>query len=152
MPLGYGWWLDLKSGKAIEIDEHAHFVKGNPKLFGINPKDVENLMPGFGAKDVDRRKILLMTMARGFARIRVHGIEGMIEFDWANIDDAMFEIVKFFDENFSPNTHLEIHDLYRKKQYEGRLETFLSPEGLAKTVGVMESDKLSKLLKHLLQT
>lgn len=148
MPLGQGWWLDLKSGKAIEIDEHAYFVKANPKMFGVNPKDVADLLP---SSENDRRKIVLMTMARGFARIRTHGrIEVHIEFDWANLDDAMFEIVKFSDENFGNSTYLEIHDLYRRKQYEGRLETFLSPEGLAKTVGVMEADKLAKLLKHLI--
>jgi hypothetical protein len=150
MPLGYGWWLDLKNGKSIEVDEHASFVKANPKTFGIDPKRVADITPGYG-QDKDRRTILLMAMAKGFARIRAHGIEAHVEFDWANIDDAMFEIVKFLDENFGKLTHVEIHDLYRKKQYDGRLETLLSPEGLAKTVGVMESDKLVRLLKNLIQ-
>lgn len=148
MPLGQGWWLDLKSGKAILIDEHAYFVKANPKMFGIDPKAVADLMP---SSENDRRKIALMAMARGFARVRAHGIEAHIEFDWSNLDDAMFEIVKFMDENFGNNTYLEIHDIYRKKQYEGRLETFLSPEGLSRTVGMLETNKLSRLLKHLVQ-
>jgi hypothetical protein len=149
MPLGEGWFISLLTGEAIPIDEHAHFVKMNPKKFGFKPDDLKDLLPG---NPNDRIEILKRVMRKGFARVRAHGNRVVVEFDWPNLEDALAYIVQFLSDNFGKYTAVELHDIYRHKQYHEKLETLMNPDELLRTVGIGESKKLADLLKRLIDS
>ena len=113
MPLGEGWYIDLNSGQAIPVHEHAHDVAQNPKKFRINPKEIAGLQP---TVPTDRDQIRRLALKRGFARVRSHGSSVVVEFD-ARIEDAVPMVIPFLTDNFGPNTWAAFHNIADHKQY-----------------------------------
>jgi hypothetical protein len=113
MPLGEGWYVDLTTGQAIQVYEHAHDVMQNPQKFRVNPKEIAGLQPTVPA---DRDKIRRLVLHRGFARVRAHGASVVVEFD-VKVEDAVPVVIPFLTETFGPNTWVAFHDITSHKQY-----------------------------------
>lgn len=113
MPLGQGWYIDLTTGQAISVYEHAHDVTQTPKKFRVDPKEVAGLIP---TSPEDRDKIRRLVLHRGFARVRAHGNSVVVEFD-VKTEDAVPIVVPWLVENFGPNTWVAFHNITTHKQY-----------------------------------
>ncbi len=61
MPTGEGWFLDTKTGKAIQIAEHEAAVRADPQLFRLRPEETVGR---------DRAELLKLVFQRGFIRVR----------------------------------------------------------------------------------
>jgi hypothetical protein len=108
MPLGEGWWLNLDTGEAISIYEHASEVTSNPKKFRLKPADVK----GFISHDPEhRRELLKKVMRKGFGRIRESKSFLVFEFDYS-FDDAMVRLIDFLrDKGYGEYATIQVHSL-----------------------------------------
>lgn len=145
MPLGEGWWLDLRTGQSVYIDEHASAVSSDPKRFRIDPKEIKGLNP-FVQKD--REEIVRLAMAREWARVRGHKGFVVVEFDRSDLEDSVLTIATFLkDQGFGDFTTVELHDIHRGKQYSDTLKNLIAePE---RVIGRFEWKRVAALLKKL---
>lgn len=144
MPLGEGWYIDLNTGQAVKVYEHAHDVMENPKKFRVHPKEIAGLIP---TNPTDRDIIRRLVLKRGFARVRAHGSSVVIEFDM-KAEDAIPMIIPFLTETFGPNTWVAFHDLMLHRQYTDiKVSELEDQDRLNQTFGLFEhkSIKLSSL-------
>lgn len=149
---GSGWYIDLTSGNAITVHEHAKDVMQNPKQFRINPRDVAGLNPDLPQ---DRDKIRRLVLHRGFARIRQHSNSVVVEFD-IKVEDAVPIVIPFLMENFDPNTWVAFNDVANNKQYTDiRIGELEDQDRLNQVLGLVyerKSIKLSRLYEDYDQT
>lgn len=146
MPLGEGWWISALDGTVVSVHEHAHEVKTDPERFGLRPADVEGFLPGVPA---DRERLVRMAMRKGWIRVRSNRARVVAEFDWSPLDDVLAYLVPWLGEMFGPLTRVELHDLRRRRHYEGTVEELTDPERVTAVVGVTERRMLKALLKRL---
>lgn len=67
MPASYGAWLDRRSGRLIEIEDHARNALANPKRYRIDGILAELNRPLSPLKD--REDVIRMVAMQGFLRI-----------------------------------------------------------------------------------
>jgi hypothetical protein len=126
MPQGEGWFLDLTTGEAIPIHEHAFAVVENPRRFGLDPREIAGLDPVR-----DRIAILRAALKRGFCRVRAHHDEVSIEFDFPNRRRALDRIRSFLrKQGFGAFVILVIHDLRRRVGAETRFKDWTTSSAL----------------------
>ncbi len=114
MPLGEGWWLDLRTGRAFPVDEHAHSVCSRPRQYRLRPEDVEGLVPGTRKdRDVLRR----LAVRKGFARVRYHKGIVTVEYDAPAPRRALARIGEFLSDTFGPGTTVHLNDLRRQWKF-----------------------------------
>jgi len=102
MPAGRGWFLDTKTGEAIEIEEHAAAVRDSPSRFRVRPENIEGK---------EREDILRLVIARGFIRVRWNNRGVVFEFD-GNRAKALHLIREFLlAHEVSDYTPIRLHDL-----------------------------------------
>lgn len=142
MPLGQGWYIDLTTGQAIPVYEHAHDVMQDPKKFRVNPKEIADLIPTVPA---DRDKIRRLVLHRGFARVRAHGASVVVEFD-VKVEDAVPVVIPFLTETFGPQTWVAFHDITSHKQYTDiRVADLEDQDKLNQVLGLVYEHKSIKL-------
>jgi len=152
MPYGEGWWLNLNTGEAIPIHEHASEVVTNPKKYGLKPSDFKDMSPW---NQADRVKIVKKAMANGFARVREAKSHIVFEFDYSNFDEAVVRIVDFLKKaGFGEYATIEVHDIRNpKKNFEATVGELLDPEKVDSLIGagVAESVKVKEALRQLFE-
>lgn len=89
MPMGNGWFMDLRNYELIPITEHFYDVLANPKRFRLKPSEVNRK---------SRDKTLINVLKHGFARVRMVN-PGMVEDftleGWGSWDDIMSGVLAF---------------------------------------------------------
>ncbi len=146
MPIGEGFFISALTGEVVPVHEHAHEVKTDPERFGLSPADVEDLLP---ANPKDREALVRMAMKKGWIRVRADRARIVAEFDWSPLDDVLAYLIPWLAENYGPLTRVELHDMARRKRYEGTVEELVDPERVVAVVGVTEKRMLGALLKRL---
>jgi len=61
VPVGEGWFLDMRTGRALSVREHETAVRADPHRFRIRPEEVEGK---------DRAELLTLVFKRRFIRVR----------------------------------------------------------------------------------
>jgi hypothetical protein len=79
MPMGRGYFMDLRTWELIPIAEHHHAVRSNPKRYRVTLKELPK----------DRDQAIAKVLEKDFARIRatVDGLSWQVEVD-RSWDDA----------------------------------------------------------------
>lgn len=148
MPVGEGYWVSAISGEVLPVYEHAHEVATNPERFGLRKADVAGLLP---ASPKDRERLVRKAMRKGWIRVRADRARVVAEFDWSPLDDVLAYLIPWLSENFGPLTKVELHDMARRRHYEGTVEELADPERVTAVVGVTERRMLNGLLKRLVR-
>jgi hypothetical protein len=113
MPAGEGWFIDLRSGRAIDIDEHATAVAKDPARYRIRPCEIRGLIPTAPAH---RARILRLAFKRGFVRVRADKGRVVAEFDAADHARVVRRIDRFLKaKGFGELAVIAIHNLQRPR-------------------------------------
>lgn len=120
----YGFWMN-KKGKYFPTSEHGTDVIKKPKKFGIDKKEIENILskspynPQSTEEKSGRGEILKLAFQNGWIRIR--GSSGQFSFQfWGNKKKVAELILEDFgEEYFGPFTSILLHDLKSKSKWEG---------------------------------
>jgi hypothetical protein len=78
----------------------------------------------------------------------------VVEFDYPNLDDAMFTIIQFLDEQgFGEWTEVEIHAIGQRHRFTAPFRDLKDTERLTALIGVseMSQKRLNRLIKRLLE-
>jgi len=82
MPLGKGYWLNRRTSRLLEIDDHANDACSNPQRFNLTSEDLikalmtENIIPHtnnghIAVRNEDERTLIIKRVCvAGFIRIR----------------------------------------------------------------------------------
>ena len=145
MPLGEGWWIDLTTGQAIPVDEHAYAVLQNPTRYRLDPKLVKGKMPSAPTAK-DTMELRRLAMKNGFVRVRAHGASVVVEFDYPKLEDVVAILVPFLTNQFGPHTWVAFHDVTRNKQYaDVTVQNLEDPDFVNQLFGLVFEHKSIKL-------
>lgn len=111
MPLGTGWFIEVKTGAEIPVDDHAVAASQEPVRFGLSPAEVSGLNP---RSPRQRIEILRRVLRNGFVRVREHRGRVVFEFDWPETEAvfaAILSSARSHGYEDAPAIALEVHDL-----------------------------------------
>jgi len=94
VPIGEGWWLRIRDGRAFPVEEHLAAVLVTPSRFGLARGD------SIGT----REEILRRVLKNGWIRVRYADSYTVFEFD-APREDAMMVIQRFAEDAGTPGTY-----------------------------------------------
>lgn len=89
MPMGSGWFMDLRNYELLPIAEHFQDVLANPKRYRLKPGEVNRR---------NRDKTLTNVLKHDFARVRMthSGVSKDFTFEgWGTWDDIMSGVLAF---------------------------------------------------------
>jgi len=89
MPMGSGWFMDLRNYELLPIAEHFQDVLANPKRYRLKPGEINRR---------NRDKTLINVLKHEFARIRMPhaGVSQDLTFEgWGSWDDIMSGVLAF---------------------------------------------------------
>lgn len=135
-----GWWINIRSGNAIEIDEHEQWLRrpGNANKLGV-PSNVQDDFDKFEPIK-DRNEFLLYVMRKSpIMRVRGHGAS--VTFEYASRDrmDVMDSIFLWGLRNAGPFTNMYIVNFATKEHVRmnwGEFEALMNdvgPEGVMRS-------------------
>jgi len=78
VPLGTGYWLNLRSGQNFEVYDHESDVLNNPRRYGLDTSEIARATRE--SEQRYRERVLLTAMQHGWARVRQHHGGAVIEF------------------------------------------------------------------------
>jgi hypothetical protein len=113
-----GFWINSKTGKFVEMNEHAIWMSQpeNGKKIGLSPKAIKKIFPLDPVND--RVEILTTAMSEGMIRVRGHGTFTSFEFT-ISTSDALWAIYKFGKKiGFAEFSGVYFANLRTKENYE----------------------------------
>jgi hypothetical protein len=123
MPMGEGWWLNVRSGKTVEVFEHLNAIMTNPRQFGLTSADLAQ-KPQEPA-ETHRERILTLVMQKGWIRVRSYRGYNVFEY-WKlsrRVADAVFE---FMGDTLDagPLTSLQMNEVASGRSFQAPMQTF----------------------------
>lgn len=127
------WWINGKTGKYFQVEEHAIWViqSKNAKKLGLPT----NIIKEISSLDstIDRIKILTTVMHEGMIRVRGHDLSTSFEFSLPS-SEALWAIYNFGKktDNFGPLSSIYFANLRTNENYETTWDDFktkLSEDG-----------------------
>jgi len=119
MPLGKGYFLNRKTKKYVEIQEHATDALMRPKMFST--KDIQHLNPV-----THRDEIVIHVLKNGFIRVRDY--KGFLGWQfWGNYKEALKLLVKYIEKNeLGFGYTITFTDFETGKELKGNPDYFIS--------------------------
>jgi len=145
-----GFWVHLRTGRWIEVRDHAIAVKADPRRFRITPSIVRELSPN---RSVDHDLLRLLAMRRGWLRVR-SSTQGEVsaEFWCGSIDHAARRLRSFLGKRgFGELTLISIKSLRLRTGMNLRLRDRLAKPVRSKRIDLTPAShrKLDSLLVRI---
>jgi len=99
MPRYQGFWLNIRTGKAIEVEEHAEYVWKNPGTFGLTKAQIEATGYTLGNAGDERVEVCRMAFKKGWLRMRKYRESVSFQHEWTDLFDVYGAIVTFLKEH-----------------------------------------------------
>lgn len=133
----YAYFIRWRGGKyeVVPIHEHETNVRQAPEKYGLDQEFIDDVDKQFTDLNDRRREIILQVMRNGWMRVRDHGANKGITFEFismGNPDKALEAIAKFGkDEDFKPTQWLRVTDLQTRptRTKEMSWKSFLAADG-----------------------
>jgi hypothetical protein len=136
-----GFWLNAKTGKYIEIDEHCIFIKNplNIKKIGA-PEHLFDEIKDMSC-DRDREKVLRAAMEYDLIRVRGHGNFTTAEFTMDS-EKAIWALYDFYDKiGMGPYSSLSIFNLRTNENIDMTYKEFRDKIGEDDLKGILRVAK-----------
>ena len=152
-----GYWLNVKTGKAVEITEHCRWIQVEKNARKLRlPKSVYNEIASMDCRR-DRVKILMAVMRAGFVRVRGHGNSITFEFTERS-ERALWAIYMFLEDEgvAGPFANIYIANVRTKEnmniQY-GRFKDWMNedPEKVLRVDHEQDEETLEHIIASLVR-
>lgn len=119
-----GYWLNARTGRWMQIYDHATEVKNSPRKFGLSIEDVATLNPSLTN---DYNALRLLAMKRGWVRIRSSRTATVAVEAWPAARTRVVSAVAGFlkRQRFGLLTSVTMNDFKNRQVIAGTLQDFL---------------------------
>ena len=120
-----GWWINYRTGKSFEINEHERWLRelGNAGKLGV-PSSVVAMFGKF-ISEKDRDKFLLFVMQNApVMRVRGHGSYASFEYSSRERQAPMEAVAEWGGRNAGPFTSLNIVNFATKEDVQTTWQDF----------------------------